>query len=290
LSNNFSKIKEALEYIDSHLDEPISFKTIATKYNFSPYYFHRIFSVIVGKTIAVHIRDRRLQAACVEISTTDKSILNIGLDCGYDSAQSFSRAFKQIYGLSPIEYRKQGLEPFVVSIDEMIMKFTNRLRGGIYLNPKIIKRDALIIAGTMGDVSYIKTPEIWQNFELLSKKTPLTNKICENGYEVRTNVITNGEEIEIVYTGNAVSNENVDPAYALFKLPASKYIAFDVIIKAPDNEGGEREAMYDWLKTHNEYKERLFDGVRYLIATYDERYTGEIDGSIIEYWIPVEKK
>ena len=48
--------------------------------------------------------------------------------------------------------------------------------------------------------------------------------------------------------------------------------------------------MYDWLKTHREYTERLFDGVRYLIAVYDERYIGEIDGSIIEYWIPVEKK
>ena len=168
------------------------------------------------------------------------------------------------------------------------------------MNPKIIKKDAMIIAGTSGDVRYIKTPEIWRNFELLSKKTPLTNKICENGivsvqhdstqffeiknYEVRTNVVTNGEEIEIVYTGSAVSSENVDSEYVLFKLPTSKYVVFDVFYL------DRREPMYDWLKTHQEYKERLFDGVRYLIAAYDERYTGEIDGSIIEYWIPIEKK
>ena len=152
------------------------------------------------------------------------------------------------------------------------------------MNPKIVKKDAMIIAGTTGDVRYIKTPKIWQNFELLSKKIPLTNKICENGYEVRTNAFTNGEELEIVYAGSAVSSENVDPAYALFKLPASEYIVFDVIY--PDR----REPMYDWLKAHHEYKERLFDGVSYLIANIDGRYTGDIDGSIVEYWIPVEKK
>jgi AraC-like DNA-binding protein len=162
LSNNFSKIKEALEYIDHHLDEPISFKIIAKKYNFSPYYFHRLFSLIVGKTIAAHIRDRRLQSACVELSTTDNPIINIGLDCGYDSAQSFSRVFKRLYGLSPSEYRKQGLTPVVISIDEMIMKFTCTLKGGIYLNPNIAEKDALIISCTTGDVRYIKTPEIWQ--------------------------------------------------------------------------------------------------------------------------------
>jgi predicted transcriptional regulator YdeE len=158
------------------------------------------------------------------------------------------------------------------------------------MNPKIIQKDPMIIAGTSGDVRYIGTPEIWQNFELLSKKTPLTHKVCENGYEVRTSVVTNVDETEIVYTGNAVSSENVDSEYVLIKLPASKYIVFDVIIKAPDIEGGERDVMYDWLKSHHEYKERLFNGARYLIASYDERYTGEVDGAIIEYWIPVEMK
>ena len=140
--SNFAKIKEVLEYIDNNLDESISFKTIAKKFNFSPYYFHRMFSVIVGKTIAAHIRDRRLQAACADLAATDKSIISIGFDCGYDSAQSFSRGFKQMYGLSPSEYRKQGLTPYVASVDEMIIKFTNRLEGGIYMNPKIIKKDA----------------------------------------------------------------------------------------------------------------------------------------------------
>jgi AraC-like DNA-binding protein/predicted transcriptional regulator YdeE len=283
LTNNFSKIKEALEYIDHHLDEPISFKIIAKKFNFSPYYFHRMFSVIVGKTIAAHIRDRRLQSACVEISATDKSILSIGLDCGYDSAQSFSRAFKQIYGLSPSEYRKQGLKPVVISIDEIIMKFTNRLRGGIYLNPKIIKQNELVIASVSGDGN--ETGAVWETFMTLNKEKPIENKLSDNGYEIRVydgNICT-------VYVGLAVSNEQTDPAYTLFKLPVATYASFDVYVA--NGYDSENSTMNEWLQTNKEgYCEKLLDNQHYCVEYYDERFNGSEAGSIVEIWVPIEKK
>ena len=148
---SFENIKKALEYIDDHLDEPMSFESLAKQHHFSPYYFHRMFSVIVGKAISAHIRDRRLMRACVLLAGTGRTILSIGLDCGFNSAQSFSRAFRNVYGLSPSQYRKQGYVPSLVTVDEMIMKFTNRLKGGVYVNPRIIKRDAITIAGVSGD-------------------------------------------------------------------------------------------------------------------------------------------
>ena len=174
--NNFPKIKEALEYIDSHLDETLTLESISKQFHFSPYYFHRIFSLIVGKTIAVHVRDRRLLFACVQLASTNKSVINVALDSGYNSAQSFTRAFKNVYGFSPAEYRKRGLQPIVLSVDEMIMKFTNRLKGGIILNPKIIKKDKLIIAGTSGDVRYIKRRIYGIILSGSAKKHPLQTK------------------------------------------------------------------------------------------------------------------
>ena len=128
---DFQKIKEAILYIDNHLDESISYESIAKRFNFSPYYFHRMFSAIVSKTITAHIRDRRLLSACMQLSKTNNTITDVCFNCGYNSTQSFSRAFKAAYGISPSEYRRQGLFPAEISIDEMIMKFTNRLKGGI---------------------------------------------------------------------------------------------------------------------------------------------------------------
>ncbi len=281
--SNFNEIKEALEYIDSHLDDPISFEILAERYHFSPYYFHRMFSVIVGKTVAAHVRDRRLLAACMQLSATRKSILDIALDCGYNSAQSFSRAFKEMYGIPPIEYRKQGFKPVVVTVDEMIMKFTNRLKGGIILNPNIIKQDALIIAGTCGSGN--KTWDVWNAFEKLSTEKPLQNKVSENGYEIRVYE----DDVCTVYTGVSVSNEHVDDAYTIFKLPVSKYASFDVYVA--NGYDSENSAMDEWLKTNAEgYSEQLLGNRHFCVEYYDERFNGSESGSIVEIWIPIEKK
>ena len=280
---NFDHIKEALEYIDNHLDETISIEILAEHFHFSVYYFHRMFSIIVGKPMAAHIRDRRLMYACTLLSMTDKSILDIGLDCGYNSAQSFSRAFKTIYDLSPKEYRQQGYTPMVVTIEEMIMKFTNRLRGGIYLNPKIIKRDTLYIAGVSGDGN--KTWDVWNAFEKLSNESPLDNKLSGNGYEIRlyeNNSCT-------VHVGHALPNDKVNLAYTVYKLPPSQYAVFDVYVA--NGYESENSAMNEWLKTNQDgYSEKLLGDNHYCVEYYDERFNGSEAGSIVEIWIPIEKK
>lgn len=160
--NNFSKIGDALKYIDDHLDQQINLEVLSKKFFFSPFYFHRVFSVIVGKPLAAYIKERRILYACRQLGSTNKSILEIALDSGFHSQQSFSRSFKRMQGLSPSEYRKRRYQPVIFSVDELVMKFTNRLRGGIYLNPNIVKRDAIIIAGTCGNGN--QTGEVWKKF------------------------------------------------------------------------------------------------------------------------------
>ena len=211
--SNFSKIKEALEYIDRHLDQPLSLESLAHQFHFSPYYFHRMFSIIVGKTLAVHVRDRRLMLACARLASTNQSVLTIALDSGYAFAPSFARAFKRVFGLPPSEYRRWGCTPKVITVDQMIRKFTNRLQGGIYLSPSIIKRGALTIAGLSGDGS--KTGEVWSRFERLAAEKPLTNKLSDNGYEIRLYK----NDGCTVHVGFAISDEPTDSAYEMFKLP-----------------------------------------------------------------------
>ena len=280
--SNFDSIKEALKYIDNHLEEPISYESIAQCFHFSPYYFHRMFSVIVGKTIAAHIRDRRLERACISLVNTEETIINIGMDCGYNSAQSFARSFKNAYGLSPSEYRKQGLTPYVITVDEMIAKFTNRLRGGIILNPKIIKHNSLMIAGVSGDGS--NTGEVWSKFIKLHNEHPLEKKLSDNGYEIRLYE----NESCIVHVGFAVSSMHNDDQYELFELPATQYASFDVYVA--NGYESENSAMADWIETNRDgYKQRLLGSANYCVEYYDERFHGDETGSIVEIWIPIEK-
>ena len=281
--NHFPKIKEALEYIDNHLDEAMNLEIIAGRFHFSPYYFHRMFSVIVGKTMAVHIRDRRLMLACKQLTSTNASVLEIGLACGYNSAQAFSRAFRDRYGLPPGEYRKQGFMPVITTVDEMIMKFTNRLRGGIDLNPNIIKQDELMIAGVSGDGK--QTGAVWNAFEKLSTEKPIENKLSDNGYEIR---IYDGS-ICTVHVGVAVTDAQVDSSYTVFKLPESKYASFDVYVA--NGYDSENNAMVEWLETNGEgYTEKLLGSQHYCVEYYDERFKGNEAGSIVEIWVPIKKE
>lgn len=279
---DFQRIREALEYIDTHLDEPISLESLAARFHFSPFYFHRMFSLIVGKTIAVHIRDRRLLAAGRALAQTRKSILEIGLDCGYGSAPAFSRAFRQAFGLPPSEYRRLGLAPDMPPVNEMIMQFTNRLKGGMYLHPKIIRRAALHIAGVAGDGE--RTAELWSAFERLHAEKPLADRQGENGFEIRT---FDGTE-HIVHVGYAVPDKTDIPGYTIFTLPAAQYASFEVYVA--NGYTSENEAMQEWLATNEQgFTERLLGSAHYVVECYDERFNGEETGSIVEIWLPVEK-
>lgn len=281
--NNFFQISEALKYIDEHLAEPVNLEILSEKFFFSSFYFHRLFSAIVGKSLAAYIRDRRILYACKQLCNTEKNILEIALDCGFNSSQSFSRTFKQVQGLSPSEYRGHRYQPVIINTDELIMKFTNRLRGGIFLDPNIIKREAMTIAGVNGDGN--QTGDVWNAFEKLSNEKPLKNALSQNGYEIR---IQDGDNCT-VYVGNVVSSKDVDSEYSILEIPSSKYASFDIYVA--NGYGSENNAMNEWLTANSEnYSERLLNGnSHYCIEYYDERFNGNETNSIVEIWIPIEK-
>ena len=283
--NNFSRISGALRYIDEHPDEAVNLQMLSEKFSFSPYYFHRMFSAVVGKSLAAYIRDRRILHACDQLCSTEKTILDIALDSGFHSPQAFSRAFKELQGVTPSEYRKRRYQPVIISADELIMKFTNRLNGGIFVNPNIIRRDRIIIAGTKGDGG--RTQELWSTFERLCQEKPLKNAMSGSGYEIR---VYDGSQCT-VYVGFSVnSREDIDPAYFVLELPAAQYASFDVYVS--NGYESENNAMNEWLKTNQQgYSERLLnDSLHYCVEFYDERFNGNETDSIVEIWIPVEKR
>ncbi len=280
--NHFSRIQQALEYIDDHLDEKINFEQVANVFHFSPYYFHRIFSEIVGKTITVHIRDRRLEKACKLLADTTETVLAICLKCGFESSSSFCRVFKNKYGVSPNRYRKFRYVPSTTTVEEMIIRFTNRLKGGILVHPTIIKRNKLIIAGVSGDGN--KTGEVWQKFMTLNKMIGFKNKLADNGYEIR---LYTQDECEC-HVGFAVKNHDVDNSFTIMELPASGYASFNVYVTR--GYDSENSAMNEWLKTNTDgYVQKLYDGKPYVVEYYDERFRGNQTDSIVEIWVPIEK-
>jgi AraC family transcriptional regulator len=92
-------------FIQAHLDEELPLDRLARLAHFSPYHFHRIFKGIVGEGVNEYVRRLRLESAAVALKTTERSIIQVALDAGYAAHEAFTRAFRQMFGVSPSEFR-----------------------------------------------------------------------------------------------------------------------------------------------------------------------------------------
>lgn len=104
-----ARIQNALEFIDEHLAEPINVADIAQAAAFSEFHFHRLFPAYVGEPIHQYVRTRRLEKAARILKKDPQTrLLDLALEVGFETHSAFSRAFKQHYGLSPSQLKKDG--------------------------------------------------------------------------------------------------------------------------------------------------------------------------------------
>ncbi|MFH1843509.1 MAG: AraC family transcriptional regulator [bacterium] len=101
------RMLRVLVYIQQNLDRELSLQELAEVAHFSPYHFHRIFRGMVGETLQGHIRRIRLERAAARLMQTDRSIIRIAFEAGYESHEAFTRAFQTMTGQAPSAFRVQ---------------------------------------------------------------------------------------------------------------------------------------------------------------------------------------
>lgn len=103
------RIHRVVDYISANISDELSLATLANVAHWSPFHFHRIFAAVTGESVANFVKRVRLECAAHFLAYhPDKSILDIALICGYQTNASFSKAFKDLHGVSPSEWRDQA--------------------------------------------------------------------------------------------------------------------------------------------------------------------------------------
>ena len=104
----YRMINKSEDYIEEHLNEAISLADLAKYANFSEYYFHRLFKKYSLETLNSFVTRVKLERAALFLSVNQSiSLTEVALNYGYTDSSSFSRAFKNYFGVSPSIYRRE---------------------------------------------------------------------------------------------------------------------------------------------------------------------------------------
>lgn len=129
-------IQRAIDYIEENLAGEIDVDRAAARAYSSAFHFQRVFSILCGYTVGDYVRMRRLTLAGTELAKSDKKVIDVALKYGYDTPESFSRAFTRFHGIPP-SAAKNGGE--IKSFSRISVKLI--LSGGNMMNYRIVKLD-----------------------------------------------------------------------------------------------------------------------------------------------------
>ena len=131
-------VQQAITYMDAHLMEEINYEDVAKHVHISGYEFHRAFSFLTGMTANTYIRSRRLSLAGREILDTDAKITDIALKYGYETPESFTKAFTRFHGVAPKIAREESAK--LVLFNPLSIKIT--VEGGKSMDYRIVQTKA----------------------------------------------------------------------------------------------------------------------------------------------------
>ena len=128
------KIQAAIDFIEANLFEPINAETVGKAINYSPSYLSNFFSAVVGYSVGEYIHFRRLSIAAEQFVGDDMSVTEMAFRCGYETVESFSKAFKRMFGYTPSQFAKS--KPAYTKFSPISINFS--LTGGFSMTRNLI--------------------------------------------------------------------------------------------------------------------------------------------------------
>jgi AraC family transcriptional regulator len=298
--NYFQRLQTAIDFIENSLAEDITLAEVASKANCSLYHFHRLFQVLVGNSVKEYIRKRRLTLAAKQLVQTKKSVIDIAFDSRYGAPESFSRAFKKMYGLAPLQYRKWGVFMPLNEKADLMKIYQEELKRGITMQPVIKEKNEFYVVGieltTEHGSCQQDVPKFWKSFSRKDTLLKLSN-------------LKNSREIFGICAGSCLGRcsdpdfpmasqcstgfgylicsevENLDDipdGFVSRTIPRAKYAVFTIEGGFPKIQKGVESIYKNWL-SNTSYE--LANSPNF--ERYDEDWTGNND-SKMEIWIAVK--
>lgn len=242
------------------------------------------FSLLCGFSVTEYIRKRRLTLAGQDVAATNEKIIDIALKYGYDSPDSFTKAFTRFHGATPISIRKDHLS--VKSYSPLKIIFS--LEGGYIMDYKIVKKDAFDIIGIGKKFSYETANE---EIPIFRREFYTENKFPNLKGSFGINVDVEKGNFEYIIADRIDCNTRIENALIRKTVPSLTWAVFPCIGAIPHSlQNILKRVFSEWLPQTSNYEfaeglliEYYDDPSKYSNGILDEKYYCEL-------WIPIKTK
>ncbi|MCO5403851.1 AraC family transcriptional regulator [Enterococcus faecalis] len=281
-----ANLNQAMDYIEEHLTEEVSFDELAKKTGISVYHFKRTFSFIAGMSLAEYIKKRRLAEANLALLAGEK-VTDVAFKYGYQSIEGFSRAFRDWSGQAPSEVMKTQIQKTFPKFS-----FYIDIKGGQSMDVKLIEKPAFQIVGVSQKVPLQYQGENQAIMELAQRITPQQRaemhtfddvypyQVVNASFDFQEGRTTEGGEMTHMI-GFATSQENTYEDLEQLSVPAHTWAVFP-------NEGPFPQILQEtWARIFSEW----LPSSGYQVVAAPEisftQYQGPAEAKYSEIWLAV---
>ena len=276
-----ANLNQAMDYIEEHLTEEVSFDELAKKTGISVYHFKRTFSFIAGMSLAEYIKKRRLAEANLALLAGEK-VTDVAFKYGYQSIEGFSRAFRDWSGQAPSEVMKTQIQKTFPKFS-----FYIDIKGG-----QSMEKPAFQIVGVSQKVPLQYQGENQAIMELAQRITPqqraemhtfddvYPHQVVNASFDFQEGRTTEGGEMTHMI-GFATLQENIYEDLEQLSVPAHTWAVFP-------NEGPFPQTLQEtWARIFSEW----LPSSGYQVVAAPEisftQYQGPAEAKYSEIWLAV---
>lgn len=282
-------VQDVLDYIEENMTNSVDLEEVSKFAGFSRYHFHRIFKSYTGYSVSEYTRMRKFLSALEYLRSSGLRLLEISVECGFESQESFTRAFKKQFNVTPGKMRKDSelierhLDCLKCIIDAAAY---GKITGGGTMKPEIIFKEEFYVVGLryFGSNQNGEIPELWDEFN--KRYDEIENKVsggCIGLCEHVENFDPDSSKFEYVCCCEVSKTTVIPDGMVLRKVPAQKYARF--VHKGPVDSLGETydKIFGEYLPDHD-----LHTAVAADFEYYGDEFEFGSENSIMYVYIPIK--
>lgn len=272
-------LNAVLRHIEDDICGDLDTARLAERIHFSHFYLQRMFTMMTGMTLSEYVRQRRLSLAGQELQATDAKVIDVALKYGYETPESFQKAFRRFHGVTPSATKRMRaqlrfLSPLTLHVE---------LRGGSVMDYAVEEMGEMTIAGKERrfryDSAFREIPGFWEEY-FAGGRPPVDGclGVC----------VEDGSKDDFIYAIASFWKDDapVPEGYVKRKIPAHTWVKFKAVGALPEAlQKVNRQVFGEWLPNNAEYE--MAEGIGIEMYTMGDTAADDYESEI---WLPVRKK